>query len=108
MIPTETYLLIKFSCNYADEFDVEGFTVWKQSEWTEHFNHLKNNPQDFPVEYPFGSNEEITFQSAQDLLSCCKITEISETEYNTFKKLFHNGSYGSLPTIFVDNLDWSL
>ena len=33
---TEKMLLIKFSNNYADEFDVEGFMVWPETKWEKH------------------------------------------------------------------------
>lgn len=108
MLPTEKFLLITCECDYADEFDVEGFTVYKQSAWNEVVKELKSHRDKFPCEWYFGSNEEIPFDTPEDVLSCCRVKEISEEEYNTIIKLFRNGSYGKLPFLSLGDTDWEI
>jgi len=84
-----TYVLVKLSANYADEFDVEGFMVMAADAWEEVKQDTK---QVFDgcgsYEWYFGTNEYITFDSYEHWLRCLDETEITEDEFKTIIKLF--------------------
>lgn len=65
---SEKQLLLKFHCNYADEFDTEGFAVWPASKWEAHkeavtkfFDKKKSlpKPRELPADYKDPSYYEI-------------------------------------------------
>ena len=122
-------LLIKFSNNYADEFDVEGFMVWPETKWEKHKAaaarfFAKRNTKPLPergdpnyrrwrdereVRVFFGTNEEIIYAGLKDYLGSFKIHELSEPEAATFTKFFGKRyvvkiGFGMLP-ILDEELD---
>lgn len=67
-VSDEQHLLIKFHCNYADEFDTEGFAIWPASKWEAHkeavakfFDKKKSlpKPRELPADYKDPSYYEI-------------------------------------------------
>ena len=64
-------ILVKFSNNWADEMDIEGLYVTTQEEHNEFIkkvhNYFKSNNE---LIYTVGSNEEIEFSNAEELLEC--------------------------------------
>ena len=114
------YYLIKIKADYADEFDVYGIKVLSEKDFKilhrticECHNREcrrkekilnKENSKDLPswddrYVFFFGTNEELRFNSVDDIENTYKIEEISEEQYNTFKEL-HLLSYGE--TLLVD------
>lgn len=117
---SEKQLLLKFHCNYADEFDTEGFAVWDAPKWEAHkeavakfFDKKKSlpKPRELPADYKdpsyyeirqeqreyeesqqvevyFGTNESVYYSSLEDYLRCFTVSELSQEEYDTLKKLF--------------------
>lgn len=80
--------LVKFSCNWADEFDTESFSVFKEEEWKQLQFDIK--AQEYPVYKGFGTNEGWDFENAEQILSCLTATEITNKEAAIFKKHFSN------------------
>ncbi len=93
----EFYLLVKFDGNYADEFDMEGFTVFSLSEWYWHCWKILGDAT-FPQECYFGTNEFFEFESAEDYLRNFSLKLITKAEAETLYKLF-NGHYGEIPDL---------
>jgi len=71
-------LLIKFSDNYADEFDVDGFRVMTSEEWEEYQAFVKGIA--WPQAFYFGTNEGIEYDTADDLLRNYTVEEISDEQ----------------------------
>ncbi len=109
-------LLITFSNNYADEFDVEGFLVLSEPEWLKHrelaariFKQKLEAPKADPsgsddswsnrrareVSVGSGTNEEITYYSLDDYLGSFKVKELTQEQYKVLWDLFgvHTDSY---------------
>ena len=67
-------ILVKFSSNWADEIDIDGLYVTTD---VEHSNFIDNVNKYFEhndsINYCVGSNEDIDYESAEDLLSCYKV-----------------------------------
>ena len=93
------HLLINFSDNYADEFDLDGWFVTTKEVWE------KFKQQEIPeeqwhscspyrhssgkcFEIYFGTNESIQYGSLEDYFSNFRLREISEQDYETLVRLF--------------------
>jgi len=95
-------LLVKFDSNYADEFDVEGFTIMSETEWEEHkakvtafFERRDQTRQKDQwgnyrdgVEVYFGTNEQIIYETLDCYLRSFKVQKISQEEIKVLKKFF--------------------
>ena len=83
--------LIKFTCDYADEFDVHSFVVMDNEEVEKLFNLATLYFEVFPrkeLGYYFGTNEELTFSDYKDFRNSFVVSNLTESESNTFIKLF--------------------
>lgn len=80
------FYLVKFSADYADEFDVYGFCIMTEIEYKEFMNDLKK--VDWPSENYFGTNEAIECESYEDYMRSVTVTDISQSEYDTIKRCF--------------------
>lgn len=83
--------LVQYKTNYADEFDVYGFSIWDRErlvEFNKTCDKVRKN-SDLPINHYFGTNEEIEFDSPQHLFSAFTVTELHEFEaqvlLNSFK-----------------------
>lgn len=98
--------LIKFKCNYADEFDTSGFITESSLE---DFNKSMTFVQKYFELYPgvelevyFGTNEQLTFEDFESYRECFTITEISDEEHETLLKLF-------TPSVsYLTECDWGI
>jgi len=102
----EKMLLVKYDCNYADEFDIAGFIVMTQSEWLKHITGVERHFQQWDnehapdrwgnrqgIEVYFGTNEQIIYEGFESYRRSFEVTELSDSDYETLKKLFGK-SYG--------------
>jgi len=69
MKPKHKMVVLHFSGDYADEFDIE-FISWVDKQWWKTYktNLVKQEQSIFPCDCYFGSNEFITFDSADDFI----------------------------------------
>lgn len=94
-----SYKLVKFSSNYGDEFDVDGFSILTEDEYNSFFTGIDNatkfcNPG-------FGTNEDVDVIYKMDdiktqrlcIKDCYDFTNITEEEYHMLHRLF-GISYG--------------
>ena len=86
----KNYLVI-FDGNYADEFDVSGFDIKSGSTLSKIFDNLEN--YDDRISIYFGTNEDLEFESGQELLDSLTITELSDSDKEVLKRLF-GGAFG--------------
>lgn len=86
-------LLIKFTGNWADEFDVDGFQVMEAQKWLDHLEEVQEKVQ-FPYEHYFGTNEFIEFESFEEYRSYFHVTNISDGDAEFLKEKFDVGKYG--------------
>lgn len=90
------YYIIKTNANYADEFDIEGFTL-KQSELdlkdfkNEYYKNIEEGYGKYPIESYFGSNESIEINNRKELEKIVQVKKITEEEYKIINKVL--GSY---------------
>jgi hypothetical protein len=90
LIDMEKQLLIEFNCNYADEFDVEGFIVMTESEWANHQEVSKKYFDNHAgAECYFGTNESCEYSDYDDYMRAFSVTPLTVVEYRVLKKLFN-------------------
>ena len=77
-------VLVKWSSNWADEMDIEGFSIMKSEEW-ESYKKKVRLLKNFCVY--IGTNEEIDYASGEDLLEEIVVRNITPAEEKTLKKL---------------------
>jgi hypothetical protein len=80
------YVLVALDANYADEFDVNSLWVTTQEEYEE---VLRDIDKYFvpDIEFYFGTNEFISFDTKDDILSCIDAAPISKEFYEEFVNL---------------------
>jgi hypothetical protein len=84
-------LLVKANVNYADEFDMEEFTTMSVGSYKELVDGLEGYEEE--IEWYFGSNESLSFDNGEDLLSCFTVEKISDEQSDMLDELF-GGSFG--------------
>lgn len=96
----QEWLLVKFSDNWADEMDLEGFEVVTRKQYDDFVAEKLKSPSEDDDDYEggsfcrcFGTNEENEYDSFQAYLDeTVKIVEITESEAAVLTKFFPNGS----------------
>jgi len=79
-------VLVTQYCNYADEFNLQGFAIFdSEEEWEERKQEI------LAIEYPydcyFGTNESVCFENVEDVLSTLNVETITDEELDTLKRL---------------------
>ncbi len=85
-------ILVKCSKDYADEFDCEFFSIMTEKQWEKFVKSLDNIS--YPAECSFGTNEELIFDSKEEVLKDLEIKTISKEEAAVIKKLLGD-SFGT-------------
>lgn len=99
----EQKVLLKWSTNWADEMDIEGYILTSKDKSDDWKKKLKT--VDFSFSLQIGTNEDIEYSSGEDLISEVSLKNITDEEYTTLKKYF--GMQGG-HTEFWDGLEYIL
>lgn len=91
------YYLVKFSKDWADEFDVYGFAVFKKEEWEDLYKKLKENKNEPAGSVGFGTNEGWEDETIGDFIENVEIVPISKEEKVLLKKVFGKNDFGYFP-----------
>ena len=89
-------VLVKFSRDWADEFDVEGFAIFTKKEWEDAVEKFES--EKYHVSYFFGTNEGWEDEIDSDWLDNYNVTEITDEEYTIIENLF-GVEYGVFPNL---------
>lgn len=108
IIDQNTCFLLKYEDNYADEFKVEGFTIY-DSTYRHIVQAIIANFKDLEgsYEFYFGSNQWIEYKTFKSLFNRFEIIEIPFDEYTYLRKTF-GLEYGIIPDlreIYYDYFD---
>lgn len=83
------YIFVKASFDYADEFDCECFGIFKEKAWNEIREEKKKQfDSGREVEYSFGTNEALTFDSYEDWSRRLEIKLITKDQADVILKVF--------------------
>lgn len=85
--------LVKYTDDYADEFDIYGFNIFTDEEY-EKFIEIINLVES--IEFCFGSNQSIEYETPEDLKSCFIIRKLTEQQYKEIGMCF-SLPYGYFP-----------
>lgn len=79
----DKFILVKFSANHADEFDIEGLQVFKKSEWEERVESLREVQDELNdgIFLSFG-NEEMEFNDLEEFLEAHEVKEITQEQFD--------------------------
>ena len=87
------YLLVKLSCNYADEFDMESIEVWTKEEYDKAVAKINEYlSEGNSINVCFGTNEDVDF--SDDITEYLEVEKISKKDYDVLDK--HVGSHGMI------------
>lgn len=92
-------VVIKFSGNYADEFDVEGLTVVTKEWWLQHRKDARDKWRGKARERYFGTNEFLEFYNPADYLRGFSVPELSQDEIQVIQKVVGKYGLGIVPFI---------
>lgn len=87
----ENYVLVKWSDNWADEMDLDGFCIYTESAWKDFRTKLSAYKDEFSI--CVGTNEDIDYSNGKDLLKKMNVHKLSESDYATISRIFGDG-YG--------------
>jgi len=103
-----SWILVKYSNNYADEFDIEGFALFESEDlWNDHLKDAKNVFEGKKVvEQYFGTNESVMYDSFDEYVSNFEVFPITceEAEF-ICKTLAPFKTYGHFLSIEPDDFD---
>lgn len=81
-------VLIKHSANWADEIDLEGFTIMDSDAWEKRKEKIANINESFTVYV--GTNEDIEYRNGNAFLRTLTVKEITDAEFG-----FLNTNFGT-------------
>lgn len=87
----DKYVLLKMQSNWADEFDFDAFWVTTEDNWKKFqldLMSIKDEINFKEVEIYFGTNEWVSFYSAEEIINSIKVFEISKLEKEFLHKIF--------------------
>lgn len=101
-------LLVKWSCDWADEFQTEGFKIFTEDEWNEFKS--KMTAYSGHLTWYFGTNEGYDDETADFYLKHMKVHQLSTSEVTLFKVIFPDAfddSFGQFPYFYWDDALYS-
>ena len=95
--------LVKVRCDWADEATLEGFAIFESREWEYACKEIEACK--YPVEWQWGSNQWVLFESADDVFRCFDVSVLTSEETEIIEMRFIKyGEYGMTPfTCFQGN-----
>ena len=94
--PTNIKILVKTDCDWADEADLEGFATFEPREWE--YTCKEINACKYPIEWQWGSNQWVIFESADDVFRCFDVSVLTTEETEIIERRFIKyGEYGMTP-----------
>ena len=98
--------LVKFSGDYADEFQCEEFATFATEEsYYQWFDNIRNHIENNSTEFYFGTNESNSILSVGELEESCEVYTLTDVEYDVFIKFFGMRSFGTSGVFNVDTFD---
>lgn len=88
---SKEYVLLKFSGNWADEMDVEGFLVVSRAYWAHREHELSQVEGDLHA--CIGTNEYLEWSDGSELLDSIEVSELSADEVRVLQERFPLSHY---------------
>jgi len=93
---TNVKYLVKINCDWADEATLEGFAVVEPREWEYACKEME--ACEYPVEWQWGSNQWVMFESFDQVQECFDISVLNTKETDFLESRFIKyGEFGFTP-----------
>lgn len=80
------YVLVKWSADWADEFNTDGFLIATKEHWNQYIKNLQEKYQH--VSIYFGTNEGWEDMPVKDYIFNCHVSDISDEEKSVLQSHF--------------------
>ncbi len=90
------YVLLKFSGNWADEMDIEGFLVASRAYWEHRRQELSQVEGDLHA--CIGTNEYLEWSDGKELLDSIEVSDLSAEEVRLLQQHFPLAGYRGTST----------
>lgn len=99
-------ILVKYSDDYADEFEIKGFAIMTEEEFKKGIDFAKEEFEEVgSLNFVFGSNEYIDYEDFEKFKNCFNCEKISEDNFTVLKQFF-GIQYGIFPCwIFEESME---
>jgi len=103
--PEDNLVLVKYEGNWADEMDISGHYVTTQEGYNDEVEVFKAMLEHDSITYCVGTNEEIEYETIDELLECFTATPITFEEYTVLTKLELDATGFVGPEAYIDSDD---
>lgn len=90
-------VLVKWSSNWADQMDIEGFSILKVTAWEEYKKKLRVRSS---FRIYIGTEEYIDYASGEDLLEEIKVKKLSAADEKSIRKML-GSQFGNQNFLYV-------
>lgn len=80
-----SHVVVKFSRNWADEFDMKGARLFTKQDWDEYVIAVEGRSY---IDCSFGTNEGWEDETPKDWLRSFTVVEVTEEDAEAFKRIF--------------------
>lgn len=87
------YVLVSMTRDYADEFDVSGFLIVSETYFQDAEKRLRQSFGDQRICLSFGTNEELFWDSVDELIDSLDVTRLTMKEVECFRAHFSLDEY---------------
>ena len=88
------FVAVKFSYNYADEFQVEALWLTTEEEFNSFLDNLEKRDVTEFDEIPFGTNEFFFFDNLEAIINSLTVLTISELTFDEMYDVFDGDEFG--------------
>ena len=85
-------VLIKWSDNWADEMDIEGFVIEDKEKAEKWLDNMKSITRPFDI--CIGTNEEVDYDNGEKFSETISMIDMTEEDEKAFIKLFGKNKWG--------------
>jgi hypothetical protein len=95
-------VLVKLDKDYADEFNVCGFSIMEQKQYDEMIKYgSKMINEDGELDKCFGTNESMMWDDAGDFKKSFTVKRITDQEAMTLENMFGTGDFGTSTPLLI-------
>jgi hypothetical protein len=106
MSKKETWKLVTFHDNWADEMDIEGYRIFSEDDWKNYRKYAKKEfEENGEYTYYVGTNEDINYNSYEDFMGNFEVKTISKEQVDVLEKLELDGGMGFFPENIGEGFD---
>jgi hypothetical protein len=98
-------VLVKFSSDWADEFQVEGFQIMENQAEVDRWKEGVCKAIERGAEFSFGTNQYFFWESDKEFLRCIETKALSDFDMEELGRIFGAYHHGWVPEAPYSELD---